>query len=135
MNIRSSLEKILQSEENFGDLFYEIFFDRCPAAADYFKETRMDRQALEVTMALTMIERHWSKNQPAIERYLEHLGTKHSDRGIPKELYEDWRDAILATLEQFHKDAWDKHVASQWRQAIDSATTVMFHGYDDRVVF
>jgi hypothetical protein len=61
------------------------------------------------------------------------LGETHRERGIPKDLYEQWRDAMLETLYQFHGDQWDLKLATQWHEAIEGAIKVMFQGYQRSV--
>jgi hemoglobin-like flavoprotein len=86
-------------------------------------------QAVLLTMALLVMERHSAYLYPATEMYLNYLGTKHRNRGIPPALYPKFRDALLATLERFHANDWNPHLATQWRQAIDHATESMLKGY------
>lgn len=133
MTLRESLDQILQSETSFGELFYETFFSRCPEAAEYFRDVDMRRQALELTMALTLVEQYHAKGFSAIAQYLQQLGTRHSDLGIPRELHSDWRETLLATLAQFLGDGWSDTLQNEWRRAIDAGTKVMFLGYDHRV--
>jgi hemoglobin-like flavoprotein len=91
----------------------------------------MSYQAALLTMALLVIERHHTASYPATETYLRYLGTKHQTRGVPKQLFPHFRDALLATLERFHGDYWDAGLAGQWKQAIDGATKTMLKGYNE----
>jgi hypothetical protein len=87
---------------------------------------------LVLTMALQVIGRCGDGGYSAVDQYLQYLGTRHSDRAIPQELYPKWRDAMLQTLERFHGDDWDAHLAQQWSQSIDTAAEIMFRGYEVR---
>jgi hemoglobin-like flavoprotein len=133
VEIQDSLKRILHSEQVFGAMFYEVFFERCPEAKDYFLETDMKRQALVLTMALTLVEQHYNNEFTAVEQYLQHIGYKHADRDIPKALYVPWRDAMMVALEKFLDGNWSEHLAEQWRDAIESVTETMFRGYDERM--
>lgn len=133
MDIKGSLKKILEYEKVFGELFYEIFFKRHPEAAEYFKDTDMRRQSLELTMALTLVVQYHLNKFAAVEQYLKYVGMHHHDRKIPKELYPDWRETMMVTLERFHENDWNDDLANQWREAIDAATETMLKGYDRRV--
>jgi hemoglobin-like flavoprotein len=132
MTLSSSLEKILQSGDTFGDLFYKIFFERTPEAKQYFEGVDMKRQSLTLTMALKLMGEYQAKGYPAIRQYLESIGTRHKDRGVPRETYAAWSDALLTALARFHGDDWDDALAGQWSDAIDATTMVMFDGYDHR---
>jgi len=135
MNLNTSLDRILQSDDKFGDLFYDIFFERYPEAKQYFDGTNMQRQSLVLTMSLKLMGEYHAKGYTAIEHYLQHLGTHHSDRGVPREIYPKWCDALLAALDQFHGDDWDDALAEEWRHAVDATSKAMFDGYDRRVGF
>jgi hemoglobin-like flavoprotein len=129
MDIRDSLEHILQNKDIFGTKFYELFFGRCPEARQYFAATDLFSQELQLTMALTVMERFRAKRYPAMAAYLKYLGHKHHRRDIPTELYPKFGDALLTTLEQFHGADWSETLAGEWRDAIECTTQVMLTGY------
>jgi hemoglobin-like flavoprotein len=133
MDLDMSLEQILRSGDQFGNLFYEIFFEQHPEAKRYFDGIDMKRQGLMLTMALKLMGEYHAKGYAAINHYLEHLGTRHSDRGVPTEVYTDWADSLLATLERFHGKEWNGDLAEEWRDAVSATSEVMFKGYDKRV--
>jgi hemoglobin-like flavoprotein len=133
MTIADSLRKIMESERLFGSMFYDVFFERCPQAKAYFEGVDMRRQALVLTMALQMMEQYHTNNYAAIDHYLRHIGHRHDERTVPKKLYTDWRESLLATLEQFLGADWSDELAEEWGVAIEAATTAMFRGYDDPV--
>jgi hemoglobin-like flavoprotein len=133
MDIHESLDRILESEASFGSIFYEVFFERHPEAAVHFDGIDMHRQALLLTMALTVIERYYSRAFPAVEQYLQLLGSRHSDRSIPRDLYPKWSQSMLIALERFHDGDWNDHVAQQWRDALEQAAQLMFRGYERRM--
>lgn len=135
MDLNASLEQILNSGNAFGKRFYEILFDRYPESKQYFNGVDMKRQELVLTMALKLIEQYYTEGYPSIEQYLQHMGTRHSDVGVPRDFYPKWRDAMLHTLEQFHGDEWSESLSDDWSEAIDRASEVMFHGYDQRKGF
>lgn len=132
MNIHQSLEQILRSKSGFGQSFYEVFFSRYPHVQQHFDGVNLQRQALLLTMALIVIERYFYEPFPATEQYLQYLGTRHNEWEIPRELYPQWKDAMLTTLEQFHGDDWSEDLGRQWSEAIGRATELIFEGYDER---
>jgi len=129
VDIGESVGLVLASREVFGKVFYAEFFRLCPAARAHFADVDMERQALALTMALTLIEQHHRHAYPAIESYLETLGHSHDHRGIPAGLYAPWSEAMLAALAAFHGAAWDEALAAQWREALAGAARVMLAGY------
>ena len=129
MDIQQSLQRILEQKETVADLFYIVFLERYPEVRRYFQGVNLRTQAVLLTMALMVMERHYSGSYPATEMYLQYLGTKHHDRGIPPELFAKFREALLRTLERFHSKDWNAHLARQWGAAINRAAATMFQGY------
>jgi hemoglobin-like flavoprotein len=133
MNIHQSIKRILDSKEVLGDLFYSVFLNRYPEIQQYFEGVNMKRQAVLLTTALVLVEQNYSSSYPAIEQYLRYLGSKHHDRFIPFKIYEQWREAMLETLAQFHGSQWSEELAAQWRDAIDQTTELMLEGYEQHI--
>jgi len=131
MTISESMRRILESDDVFGSLFYDVFFERCPEAKAPFDGVDMKRQALVITMALQMIEQYYSHGYTAINHYLQHMGMRHKNWSISKEMYAAWSESMLASLEKFHATEWSDELRAEWQQAIEAATEVMFMGYDE----
>jgi hemoglobin-like flavoprotein len=130
MDLGVSVRQVLSAKDVFGEVFYEEFFRRCPEAKPHFGGTDMGRQALHVTMVLTVIQQYHNGGYPAVEKYLQHLGGQHRRRGIPMDLYPHFRSAMLSTLARFLGDDWDRELKSQWSLALDKTVRVMLHGYE-----
>jgi hemoglobin-like flavoprotein len=131
MNIVESLHRILGERDTLADLFYQHFLVRYPEVATHFQGVNLRRQAMLLTMALMVMERHHSGNYPATAMYLRYLGSKHHVRGVPEHLYPQFREALLAVLERFHDKDWGPELATQWGAAIDRTTATMLEGYKD----
>lgn len=134
MDIHQSLERIYDSKDLLGDRFYAHFFASCPEARPYFEGVDMHRQAMVITMALTLVEQYFRSPYRATEDYLLFLGTRHEDRGIPLELYPQWLDAMMATLEEFHDNQWSDDLADQWSRALKKAIDKLWEGYTEPVL-
>ncbi len=132
MDIRESLDLILQWKGVLGELFYDRLLNLHPELGKYFEGVDLRRQAVLLTMQLTVIESYYRHRSLAAREYLHILGTKHSDRGVPREAYPKFRDVLLETLHKFHGQDWDEQLASQWKEAIDAASEQMFAGYAER---
>ena len=133
MNISESLDRLLDSNQVFGESFYEVFLNCYPEVQKYFDGVDMQRQAILLTMALTIVEQFYCNEQRATKTYLQYMGAKHNGWHIPPELFSQWREAMLGTLFQFHREDWDQQLATQWREAIDHAIEVMLTGYEQTV--
>ncbi len=131
MDIHQSIDWLLESDEIVGQVFYRIFFERYPEVQRYFEGVRIERQAVVLSIALLLVEQYETYRYPGIARYLRHLGEKHQLRGIPRELYSRFREAMLEALQQHHESHWSEQLAQQWRVALDRAIAVMLEAYGE----
>ncbi|MCA9023856.1 MAG: hypothetical protein KDA86_01460 [Planctomycetaceae bacterium] len=131
MKIAESIHRILSREDLVTDLFYLTYFERYPDLKQQFDGVDMDQQAVLLRMALTVIHQYHEYGYPAAEQYLLVLGRKHSLRNIPEELYADWRDCMLDTLERYFEHEWNTELEDEWTNAINKATDVMCRGYEE----
>lgn len=129
MDVRTSVAEVLNREETVTKLFYERFLSRYPDVKQVFENVDLGRQALLLSMALPVIQLHYDHDYPTTRDYLEMLGYKHKERGVPEELYPDFRDCLLDTLEQFHGEDWTEDLEQQWSDAIEKASDAMLAGY------
>jgi hemoglobin-like flavoprotein len=129
VDIQHSLARILERKEPLAELFYMCFLNEYPEVRQFFARVNMKRQAVLLTMALQLSVQFYAKAFPAIASYLEILGEKHQDWGIPCEHYPKFREAMLLTLRRFHGDDWSRELAQQWKDAIDLASSKMLDGY------
>jgi hemoglobin-like flavoprotein len=132
MDLHESLQRILASKQVLGDAFYEALFARHPEFRPLFEGLDLHRQAVVLTMELTAIDNYHRLRSPAARLYLQYLGTKHHDRGIPQELYGPFRETLLEVLQQVLGQGWTEELAGEWKAAIDDASAVMFEGYSER---
>jgi hemoglobin-like flavoprotein len=135
MDISESVEKIMGHKEMMCELFYQHFLAKHPEARQYFVNVNMTNQATFLTIALAIVEDHYQHEYRATEHYLQVLGTRHRNWGVPRELYPHFRDCLLETMAQFHKEDWDDELAAQWRTAIDKAAETMLQGYDQTYIY
>lgn len=131
MNIEQSAAVIFESRNLLADGFYESFLIEFPAMQKYFKETDFKRQGIMLTLALSVIERYYTKRTHVCHAYLRELGKSHKGRHIPASEYEHWIKAMFGSLQKFHGDDWSQLLETQWREALDLAVSVMISAYDD----
>jgi hemoglobin-like flavoprotein len=129
MDIKESLDRILAQQDKVTDSFYAAFLDCCPEACPYFLATDMDRQSMNLSIALLVIECYYRSASPAARQYLHYQGTRHHDRGVPLEFYPHFQGALLRTFRRFHGMEWDADLEAQWRAALEKATLAMSVGY------
>ncbi|MDC0936226.1 globin [Pirellulales bacterium] len=130
MDISESLERVYSSTELLGSKFYKQFFMDCPEAKRFFAKVNMDRQAVVVTMALTLVKQYYVSPFAPSEAYFRYLGTQHRDWGIPQEMFEPWTTSMLKTLADLHGDDWSEQLQQQWESGLKAAIAQMFVGYE-----
>jgi hemoglobin-like flavoprotein len=133
MDMHDSLQRILASKQVIGDVFYEALLAHHPEIRPYFEGIDLCRQAVLLTMQLTVIEVYHRLGSPPARLYLQHLGTQHHNRGIPLELYGPFRDTLLEVMQRFLEEDWTEELAKEWKTAIDDASAVMFEGYSKHI--
>jgi hemoglobin-like flavoprotein len=129
MDLRESIDEILRQSDKLADLFYLVFLDDYPEVQEYFHGVDMKRQNTLLTMALIIVERNVEGPYAIAESYLQILGRKHQERGIPRELYPKWRAAMMGTLERFHGPTWNDQLAKDWSKALTQGIEVMLAVY------
>jgi hemoglobin-like flavoprotein len=82
-----------------------------------------------LVMALRGVLAEIDGRHPAVEDYLRYLGTRHRRYGVPQELFPVFCEVLVATVEEFHGEAWDEELAREWRTALAGATAIMLEGY------
>ena len=130
MNIAESAQRILTGNDLISKLFYDKYLTRYPEIGWFFLETDMAHQAAMLRMALMMAEQYYRNRYKAMDDYLKVIGYRHKRRGVPTDLYADWRDCMLDTLKEFHGDDWSDALETEWAEAIDLAVSLMLKGYE-----
>jgi hemoglobin-like flavoprotein len=131
MEPAESLARVLNAPQLLGEAFYHRLFEQVPYVKPFFEGIDMRRQVMVLTMALTVIQQHCEHRYPATLAYLHYLGSRHSARGIPLDLYSQWRNTLLDTLASFHGADWNDEVSAHWQRAIDLAINDMLSGYGE----
>jgi hemoglobin-like flavoprotein len=129
MDLTESLHEILEQKDKLADLFYLVFLEHHPDVQRFFFGVDMKRQNTLLTMALIVVERYAQGEYAVARSYLRMLGEKHLERGIPRDAYPKWREAMMGTLERFHGPRWNSGLADQWANALDSAITAVLTAY------
>ncbi len=129
MDILLSLDQLLQSQQSVVQQFYRLLFQRCPEAERFFDAVEVGRRALLLSMGLNVVVTHYRNPCPATAQYLQILGSKHRDLGIPQELFGRFCDTLIEFLADFHGQQWSEELESQWRQALREAVKIMVSGY------
>jgi len=132
MDIQASLDQLLQTQQPMAEQFYRLFFQRCPEAEPFFDSVDRNRQTLLLTMGLNVVVTHYRNPSPATAQYLQILGSKHRDLGVPQELFNRFCEALIEFLANFHGEQWSEELAAQWQEALRNAVKIMLSGYQTK---
>lgn len=111
------------ADPRFMDVFYDKFIGGSDEVAAKFALTDMDRQKRTLKASLYTAMLAADGNPPAIE-HLRHLSRTHHDLEISPELYDRWRDCLLATVRECG-GAFDVRVERAWRSVLAFAIDLM----------
>ena len=134
MEIQESIERIVEAKDRLGLMFYEHFLRHYPQVQQYFQTVELQRQSNLLISALMIAERHATHPSRTTEMYLRHLGTRHHDSKISRNVYGVWIQAMLETMQEFHGQDWTPELENQWRQALEGAVQLMLLGYEERML-
>lgn len=71
-------------------------------------------------------------NQPAIKTILNEMGQNHRNRGISKELFNEFRAGLTAYVKGH--SAWNDNASKSWDDAFDKMYYVIFSALDGKPV-
>jgi hemoglobin-like flavoprotein len=95
--LRQSFELCVARSPKLTGRFYEILFERYPAARAMFPTNRRAHQATALAHALLAVVEH--VDDPAwLKRTLHGLGARHVQYGVTDEMFDWVGDSLLATL-------------------------------------
>lgn len=111
------------ADPRFMDVFYDRFIGGSPEVAAKFAATDMDKQKRLLKASLYTAMLTADGNGPALV-HLELLGRHHRALGIGAELYDYWRDCLLATVKECG-GLIDVRAADVWRRVLAVAIGIM----------
>jgi hemoglobin-like flavoprotein len=125
--LRSSFQLVLDTNPNVTARFYEILFERYPAARGLFRPGSQKRQEEMLAGALVAVVEHL-EDAPWLTGTLGALGAKHVGYGVTAEMYDWVGDALLTTLGEVAGDAWTPELHSAWAEAYGVIVSLMRAG-------
>ena len=125
--LRKNFDLVVERSPTLTHRFYEILFERYPAARDLFPVNSRLTQEGMLTQALVAVMDHL-EDAPWLQNTLHGLGGRHVNYGVTNEMY-DWVGAsLLATLAEVSGDAWNDEVQLAWTQAYGAIAGLMQEG-------
>jgi len=125
--LRTSFDLVLSKNPNLTARFYEILFERYPAARPLFGRSSQRRQEEMLAGALVAVVEHLEDGE-WLSSTLGALGQKHVGYGVTGEMYDWVGDSLLATLAETAGDDWTPALTAQWGEAYGVIVSLMRAG-------
>lgn len=122
--LRSSFDLVVQRQPQLVHRFYEILFERYPAAKPLFSRNAPARQEQMLTEALVAVMDHL-EDAAWLTGTLKQLGAKHVGYGVTPEMYGWVGDSLLATLSEVAGKDWTPELAAAWTEAYGAIAGLM----------
>ena len=125
--LRGSFELVVSRSPNVVHRFYEILFERYPAARRLFSRNPSTQQEAMLTSALVAVIDHlddtaWLAGQ------LSALGAKHIEYGVEDGMYSWVGECLVAALTEAAGDAWTPRIEKAWLEAFGAISQLMLSG-------
>ena len=123
LELQSTLDLLMQNEEEFADKFYTRVFEKAPNLRTIFKNNMMMQGRL-LTHMLTGIVYALSRPEYLIMG-LKALGKSHVKYGVKAEHYPVVKACMLETINEQLGSNYNDRVAEAWDKALDLVTDTM----------
>jgi hemoglobin-like flavoprotein len=125
--LRGSFQLVVERSPNVVHRFYEVLFDRYPAARSLFSRNPTKKQEEMLTGALVAVMEHledasWLKSQ------LSALGAKHVEYGVADHMYPWVGECLVATLKEAAGAHWTPRIEQAWLEAFGAISGLMLEG-------
>jgi hemoglobin-like flavoprotein len=128
--LRKSFELVVERQPQITPRFYEILFERYPAARPLFSRNAPERQQKMLQDALVAVVEHL-EDAPWLGQTLGALGRKHLDYGVTDEMYGWVGDALLTTLGEIAGDDWTPELKAAWAEAYGALVSMALTGANE----
>jgi hemoglobin-like flavoprotein len=127
VRLRESFEMVVTRQPLLTKRFYEILFERYPAARALFGRRSQEAQEKMLTSALVAVMDHLD-DAVWFNETLEALGATHVGYGVTDEMYEWVGASLLAALAEAASEDWSASLAAEWATAYGAIASTMQRG-------
>lgn len=125
--LRQSFELVVERQPQITPRFYEILFERYPAARPLFGRNSAENQQKMLQDALVAVVEHL-EDAPWLHQTLTALGRKHVGYGVTDEMYGWVGDALLTTLGEIAGKDWTPELKAAWTEAYQAIVSMALEG-------
>lgn len=128
--LRKSFDLVVERQPQITPRFYEILFERYPAARPLFSRNAPERQQRMLQDALVAVVEHL-EDAPWLGQTLGAIGRKHLDYGVTDDMYNWVGDALLSTLGEVAGADWTPELKAAWAEAYGALVTMALAGANE----
>jgi hemoglobin-like flavoprotein len=125
--LRESFDLVLERNPALTHRFYDILFQRYPAARPLFVRSSRNAQEAMLGRALVAVMEHL-EDAPWLTETLGNLGARHVGYGVTAEMYDWVGDSLLATLAEAAGPDWTPSLKQNWAEAYGVIVSLMRAG-------
>jgi hemoglobin-like flavoprotein len=125
--LRDSFELVVQRDQEFPRLFYQILFERHPEAKALFTRNTPGAQNAMLAQTLMAILDHLEDPAWLTEK-LGALGAQHLEYGVTEEMYDWVGEALVTALAEVSAADWTEAHGDAWSAAYGVIVTLMRTG-------
>lgn len=114
--LAESYELVLERDQEFPVLFYEILFERHPEVRPLFFRNTLGAQRKMLGQTLMAIVDHFD-DETWLARTLAPLGKEHVGYGVTTDMYAWVGDALIEALARVCADDWSPAYRDAWTRA------------------
>ncbi|MDF1664626.1 MAG: globin domain-containing protein [Planctomycetota bacterium] len=131
--LQSSLELVLENEQNLTLRFYEILFAKYPQVKPLFGRKSQAEQAKMLQEALVSVVDRLEDGE-WVSSTLEAMGHTHVDYEVTEEMYPMVGDCLIQALKELSGDAWTAETEQAWSDAYGAISGIMIAGAHKRIL-
>ncbi|HEU4407392.1 MAG TPA: globin domain-containing protein [Polyangiaceae bacterium] len=128
--LRQSFDFVVERQPQITPRFYQILFERYPAAKPLFRRNAPERQQKMLQDALVAVVDHL-EDAPWLAQTMGALGRKHLDYGVTDEMYAWVGDALLTTLAEIAGKNWTPELKAAWAEAYGALVSMALAGANE----
>jgi hemoglobin-like flavoprotein len=128
--LRGSFDLVVGRQPQLVHRFYEVLFERYPAAKPLFGRNSAAKQEEMLGAALVAVIDHL-EDAAWLTSTLKALGAKHVGYGVTGEMYGWVGASLLATLAEVAGTDWTPELAAEWTEAYGAISGLMQSGAAD----
>jgi len=125
--LTDTLPLVLARSPNLTGRFYEILFERYPAAAPLFRMDRLKAQEKMLADAIGAVVAH-VEDAGWLVGTLKAMGARHLRYGVTEEMYGWVADSLLSAMAEAAGDDWTDEVRDAWTTALGAVAGLMQEG-------